>query len=69
MELSTAERQRLLECSTPHSDAVRKRVNDYLGRTGLNYADLARRINYAAVSLRFFLAGTYGAKTPWVKFV
>lgn len=37
----------------------RKRIEDYLARTGLSLPDFARRIGYSQVTLRFFLADRY----------
>ncbi len=37
----------------------RTRVEDYLARTGLSVHDFARRIGYASVTMRFFMADKY----------
>lgn len=57
--LSTHERRRLLESSIPDAKAVREQLQDYLGRTGLEVSDFARRINYSRVALNFFMNDKY----------
>ncbi len=37
----------------------RRRVEDYLARTGLSIHDFAHRIGYASVTMRFFMADKY----------
>jgi DNA transposition AAA+ family ATPase len=59
MALSKSKRRELLELSGPKSKDVVRELNEYLARTGLTPADFARRINYSAVAVRFFLAGRY----------
>jgi DNA transposition AAA+ family ATPase len=61
MALSSEQRRALLKLDLPVSESVRERLNDYLARTGLHYADFARRINYSSMSLRAFIGGQYQA--------
>ncbi|MGH9579634.1 MAG: hypothetical protein ACRD2R_01465, partial [Terriglobales bacterium] len=59
MALSVQERKRLLALDLPAAAALRRTVQDYMARTGLNAEDLARRCNYSGVTLRRWLAGLY----------
>jgi DNA transposition AAA+ family ATPase len=57
--LSTKDREALLARTLPKRREVTHLLNEYLQRSGLTPADFARRINYSAVTLRFFLNGRY----------
>lgn len=59
MALSTKDRATLLARTLPKRREVIQQLTDYLERSGLSPADFARRINYSAVTLRFFLNGKY----------
>lgn len=56
---STKARISSLASMQRESETTRSRLRDYLGRTGLNSDDFARRINYSGVTVRFFLNGNY----------
>lgn len=59
MAISTKDREALLARTLPKRREVIQQLTDYLERSGLSPADFARRINYSAVTLRFFLNGKY----------
>jgi DNA transposition AAA+ family ATPase len=59
MALSSEQRRKLLERELPNIKAVRAQLQDYMERTGLQTADMARRINYSTVSLYHFMQGRY----------
>lgn len=59
MALSIEQRRKLLERELPSIKAVRSQLLDYMERTGLQTADMARRINYSRVSLYHFVQGRY----------
>src|SRR6185312_8625070 len=59
MGLSTKQREQLLARTLPQRHHVTAALSEYLQRTGLTPADFAKRINYSAVTLRFFLGGRY----------
>src|SRR6185312_1728215 len=61
MALSTKQRAELLARTAPQRRQVTQVLTEYLQRTGLTPADFARRINYSAVALRFFMTGKYGS--------
>lgn len=52
-------KQLVLADTAKERQACIARLQDYLARTGLSSADFARRINYAPVTLRFFITNTY----------
>jgi DNA transposition AAA+ family ATPase len=59
MALSTREREALLAQNLPASNEVRREIQDYMARTGLTTADLARRIGYSVPALNNFMRGAY----------
>ena len=59
MALSNARKKELLALNLPESNDVRRELQDYLARTGLNAVDFARRINYSSESLHSFINGRY----------
>jgi type II secretory pathway predicted ATPase ExeA len=59
MALSSEQKRALLERELPSIKAVRSQLLDYMERTGLQTADMARRINYSRVSLYHFVQGRY----------
>src|SRR6185437_8203195 len=59
--LSTKQRAELLARTAPQRRQVTQVLTEYLQRTGLTPTDFARRINYSAVALRFFMTGKYGS--------
>lgn len=61
MAIPKQQRRELLAMNLPQSNRVRKEVEGYLARTGLECSDLAVRIGYSPVSLRKFMSDTYAA--------
>ena len=59
MALSRQQRRELLSRSIPADREVRKRLLNYMERTGLLIADMASRSGYAAPSLKHFVRGNY----------
>jgi DNA transposition AAA+ family ATPase len=59
MALSSEQRRLLLARTLPAEKEVRRRLEEYMGRAGLETRDMAKRIGYAASSLGHFLRGTY----------
>jgi DNA transposition AAA+ family ATPase len=59
MALSKEKRRELLEHEAPRAAEVRRRLLDYMARTGLAPEDLRARTGYAGVSIRHFLNGKY----------
>lgn len=53
------ERMEALTATNAESEPVRAQLRDYLGRTGMNANDFARRINYSGVTLRCFVDARY----------
>jgi len=59
MALSSVQRKELLARNLPQSREVRRILTEYLQRTTLHPDDFAKRIGYAGITLRMFLAGKY----------
>jgi type II secretory pathway predicted ATPase ExeA len=59
MALSSEQRRQLLARTLPEEREVRCKLEEYMGRTGLQAADMARRINYSTVTLYHFMQGRY----------
>jgi type II secretory pathway predicted ATPase ExeA len=59
MALSAAQKRDLLARDIPRSAEVRRRLIDYMARTGMRPEDLRARTGYSGVSIRSFINGKY----------
>jgi DNA transposition AAA+ family ATPase len=59
MAFSQDQRRELLKVTAARRRQTIQQANDYMGRTGLNALDLARRIGYARPTLNLFLNERY----------
>lgn len=59
MRLNAQEKKTALGGERETDAAARARIENYLGRTGIERQDFARRINYSYDTLRIFLADRY----------